>query len=271
MLPQTLPAMGEGQQGWNLAYNDGFRVPLSLYLPQKTLNLLPSLFFFPLWELDIMTVALPKRSLPLQTQRVVLNNISWQTYQVVLAELGNHRSARLAYDCGVLEITMPSDLHEMIKRLLERIVTTLTEELNLKVRSVGSVTLEREDLQRGAEPDSGFYIQNATQICGQQIDLQTSPPPDLVIEVDITRSSKQRLAICCQLGVPEVWRCNQTTLEIYQLQSGAYVLCQYSPTFPMVSGAILKQFVDRSEQIDDDNAIVRTLRDWVRKQIELEK
>ena len=214
-----------------------------------------------------MTIALPKRSPLLLTQRVVLNNISWQTYQVLLAELGNHCSAQLAYDCGVLEIVMPSDLHGMIKRLLERIATTLTEELNLKVRSIGSVTLDREDLQQGAEPDSGFYIQNATQIRGRQIDLQAGLPPDLVIGVDITRSSKRRLAIYGQLGIPEVWCYTQTVLQIYHLQAGEYISCQYSPTFPMVSAKILKQFVDRAEQTDDDNIIVQALRDWVRTQI----
>ena len=214
-----------------------------------------------------MTVALPKRSPLPQTQRVVLNNISWQTYQALLAELGNHRSARLTYDCGVLEIAMPSDLHEIIKRLLERIVTTLTEEFNLKVRSVGSVTLDREDLQQGAEPDSGFYIQNATQIRGRQIDLQAGPPPDLVIEVDITRSSKRRLAIYSQLSIPEVWCYTQTVLQIYHLQAGEYVPCQYSPTFPTISTTILQQFVDRAEQTDDDNAVMQALRNWVRAQI----
>jgi len=213
-----------------------------------------------------MTVALPKSLPPQQTQRVVLRNISWQTYQALLVELGNHRSARLAYDCGLLEISMPSDLHEIIKHLLERIIVALTEELGLKIRGVGSVTLDREDLQKGVEPDSGFYIQNATRIRGQRLDLYTGPPPDLVIEVDITSSSKRRLAIYKQLGVPEVWRCTQRRLQIYQLQGEEYVVCDYSPTFPQVSGRILKQFVDRVEQTDDDNAIVRQLREWIRAQ-----
>ncbi len=103
------------------------------------------------------------------TQRVVLHNISWQTYQAMLTDMGDHRAARLAYDHGTLEIIMPSDLHEFIKHLLERIVVALTEELNLKVRGVGSVTLDREDLEKGVEPDSGFYIQNASQIRGRRL------------------------------------------------------------------------------------------------------
>lgn len=107
------------------------------------------------------------------TQRVTLQNVSWQTYQALLADAGNHRSSRLAYDRGVLEITMPSDLHEFIKHLLERFIIALTEELNLKVRGVGSVTLDREDLAQAVEPDAGFYIQNASCIRGRVIDLTT--------------------------------------------------------------------------------------------------
>ncbi|UBF27070.1 Uma2 family endonuclease [Kovacikia minuta CCNUW1] len=162
-----------------------------------------------------------------ETQRVALHNISWQTYQAMLADMGNHRSSRLAYDHGVLEITMPSDLHEFIKHLLERIITALTEELNVKVRGVGSVTLDREDLEQGVEPDAGFYIQNASRIRGRTLDLINNPPPDLVVEVDITSSSTRRLNIYKSLQVPEVWRCTARKLEIKQLKGGEYVACEY--------------------------------------------
>lgn len=162
------------------------------------------------------------------TQRVVLRNVSWQTYQALLSDMGDHRSSRLAYDRGTLEITMPSDLHEFIKHLLERTIITLTEELNLKVRGIGSVTLNREDSQRGVEPDSDFYIQNANQIRGRKLDLVTNPPPDLVVEVDITSPSAQRLEIYKSLQVPEVWRCTQESLEIKRLQNGEYSSCEYS-------------------------------------------
>jgi hypothetical protein len=33
----------------------------------------------------------------------VLPNISWQTYEAMLADMGDHRTARLAYYHGVLE------------------------------------------------------------------------------------------------------------------------------------------------------------------------
>jgi Uma2 family endonuclease len=199
------------------------------------------------------------------TQRVVLYNISWHTYQTLLAEMGDHRSSRLAYDRGVLEITMPSDLHEFIKHLLERIVVALTEELNLKVRGVGSVTLDREDLARGVEPDSGFYIQNASRIRGRKLDLVNNPAPDLVIEVDIASSSNRRLAIYKALQVPEVWRYTAQGIETKQLQDGEYVNCEFSTAFPMVSAADLQQFVEQGNDTDDDNTVIRSLRSWIRE------
>lgn len=200
------------------------------------------------------------------TQRVVLHNISWQTYQAMLADMGDHRAARLAYDRGVLEITMPSDLHEFIKHLLERIIVALTEELNLKVRGVGSVTLDREDLEKGVEPDSGFYIQNAGQIRGRTLNLANNPPPDLVVEVDITNPSTRRLKIYQSLQVPEVWRCTARTLEIKRLEHGEYVNCELSVAFPMVSRNDLLRFLEAGKDTDDDNTVIRSLRSWIREQ-----
>ena len=200
------------------------------------------------------------------TQRVVLNHVSWRTYQALLTDLGNQRSTRLAYDRSVLEITMPSDLHEFIKHLLERIITALTEELNLKVRGVGSVTLDREDLAQGVEPDSGFYIQNASRIRGRQLDLINNPPPDLVVEVDITSSSSSRLSIYQQLQVPEIWRYTTQAIEIRQLQDGEYIWRDHSIAFPMVSAAIIQQFLEQGKETDDDNEVIRSLRSWIQQQ-----
>ncbi len=200
------------------------------------------------------------------TQRIILQNISWQTYKTLLVELGDHRALRLAYVQGSLEITMPSDRHETYKQLLERMVNTLTEELNLRVKGFASVTLNREDLQRGSEPDSCYYIKNVDRIQGRRIDLSTDPPPDLVIEVDITSLSSSRLAIYTQLGIPEIWRCRGEMVEFYQLQNGEYISSEYSYNFPIVSIAIINQFLQLIE-IEDDTTIIRAWREWVRSHL----
>ena len=200
------------------------------------------------------------------TQRVVLSNISWQTYQSLLAEAGDKRSSRFSYSQGVLEIIMPSDLHETINCLLKRIVTALTEELDLKIKGFGSTTLNREDLKQGAEPDSCFYIQNVARILGKRLDISTDPPPDLVIEVDITSPSSNRFVVYTQLEIPEVWRYWGEGVQIYQLQNREYIICDRSPTFPILSAAMLNQFLQMAES-QDDNAIIRSLRQWVSQQL----
>ncbi|WP_089939113.1 Uma2 family endonuclease [Candidatus Entotheonella palauensis] len=200
------------------------------------------------------------------TQRIALHGISWQTYTHLLAELGDQRASRLAYDGGVLEITMPSDRHETHKKLLERMIETLTEELELPVKSFGSTTLNREDLERGAEPDSCYYIQNVNRIVGRQIDLSMDPPPDLIIEVDISSPSGRRFDIYRQLGVPEIWRYSNGRVQLYRLEDAAYVPCDPSPTFPLVTTEVINQFLQQADT-QDDTAFVRSWRRWIRQQL----
>lgn len=200
------------------------------------------------------------------TQRIVLSNISWQTYESLLAEAGDKRSSRFSYSQGVLEIIMPSDLHETINCLLKQFVTTLSDELRLKRKGFGSTTLNREDLKQGAEPDSCFYIQNVDRIIGRKINLSTDPPPDLIIEVDLTSPSTNRFVIYKSLGVPEIWRYLGDKVQFLQLQNTEYVICEYSSTFPIVSSEIINQFLQMA-QMEDDMTIIDALREWVREKL----
>ena len=137
--------------------------------------------------------------------RVLLRNISWQTYQALLKDVEEQPGIRMTYDRGLLEIMTPLDPHESYKKLLGRFVEALTEELNVEIRSLGSRTCNREDLARGLEPDQCYYIQNEQVVWDKdQIDFHQDPPPDLVIEIDITSSSINRLELYADLGVPEV-------------------------------------------------------------------
>ncbi len=214
------------------------------------------------------TTSTPDKSSSI-TQRVILHGISWQTYKRLLSELGDHRASRLAYDQGMLEITMPSDHHEIYKKLLERMIETLTEELGLPAKSFGSTTLNRDDLERGAEPDSCYYIQHVDQIEGRHMDLGTDPPPDLIVEVDISSPSGRRLEIYRQLGVPEIWRYAGGSVQILQLQKGVYVPRDASLTFPLVSTDVINQFLQQAET-QDDTSFIRAWRRWIRAQVSTE-
>jgi Uma2 family endonuclease len=137
---------------------------------------------------------------------VVLHPVSWQTYQALLSDLGEHRSTRLAYDGGTLEIKMPSKLRELINRLLECIITILTEELGMSVVSLGSTTFDQKEAAQGVEPDSCFYIQNADRVNPNDDTPPSDIPPDLVVEVDITSSSRSRLKIYNPHSAGQPWK-----------------------------------------------------------------
>lgn len=195
---------------------------------------------------------------------VVLHNVSWQTYQALLADMGEHRAARLAYDHGILEVKMPSKLHELINRLLERIITTLTEELGMSVLPLGSTTFDQKEAGQGVEPDSCFYIQNAERVNPEE-DRPPLVPPDLVVEVDITSSSRSRLNIYKLMGVPEIWHYNRQGFVILQLLKGEYVECESSSTFPKISAELLKALIEGGKQAKNQNAIILELRNWLRE------
>lgn len=197
-------------------------------------------------------------------QRVILDPISWQTYLAILNDAENFRG-RMTYDRGVLEIMAPSKLHEQVKGLIGRMVEAFTEELNIDMQSVGSTTFKREDLDRGFEPDECYYIQHTPNILGKdEIDLLIDPPPDLVIEVDISRSSINKLGVYSALGVPEVWRYDGEQLRFYVLQDDAYVEVQESSVLPPLSAAQLSHVLNqRLEQ--NDTALIRGFRQWVRR------
>ena len=152
----------------------------------------------------------------LAEQRVLLENISWHLFESLLEALGEDRSSRLAYDRGTLEIMTPLLPHEHSKRLIEKLIDILVEELNLNIKSIGSMTCKRKDVSRGIEPDSGFYIQNEPLVRDrEEIDLDRDPPPDLILEVDFSNSSLNKFPIYIALGVPEIWRYAQGNLQIY--------------------------------------------------------
>lgn len=198
-------------------------------------------------------------------QRMVLSGISWRFYETFLDELGD-RPIRLTYDRGNLEIMTLSYTHEQAKRRIGRLVETLTEELNVPLASGGSMTIKREDLDRGLEADECYYIHNQPRIAGKkELDLTVDPPPDLVVEIDISSSSLDRMEIYAALRVPEVWRFDGRSLWVYRLkEDGGYELCQHSTNFPSLPLAELAPFLHMAPGTDE-TALIRSFRVWVRQ------
>lgn len=199
-------------------------------------------------------------------QRVVFYDISWENYQQILAALGNKRSSRLTYDRGTLEITMPLEQHESAVRMIEVFIRILVEGLGLKIKTMGSTTLNRPDQQRSAEADNCYYIQNQPQVAGKIVDLNTDPPPDLIVEVDITHTDINKLNLYASMGVPEFWRYNGRILRIYQLQDSQYLEVENSLTFSLAIKERLDQFLQECQL--DEVAASKVCRAWVKQQRE---
>ena len=199
-------------------------------------------------------------------KRVTFHHLNWQAYQQILHALPQSRAARLTYDRGKLEITMPLQDHESAVRLIELFIRTLIVEMGMKIKTMGSTTLEREDLDRSSEPDNAYYIQNQPLVAGRTVNLQTDPPPDLVVEIDITHTDIDKLRLYASLGIPEFWRYNGQFWRIYQLQSEQYQEVTTSPTFPFLPKEKLYEFLAQTAQ--DEVDAEQALRSWVRLHVQ---
>ncbi|MCL1472714.1 Uma2 family endonuclease [Argonema antarcticum] len=201
--------------------------------------------------------------------RVVMKGVSWETYKKLMAEVGDDRAWRIAYDRGVLEIRMPLEEHEEPKGLIESFVEAIADELGIEVRKLGSLTLDREDLTRAVEPDTCFYIQNEGLVRGRKINLPEDPPPDLAVESDYTSSSVNKQTLYSALGVPELWRYTKKTLLVYQRVEGGYEQCDRSLAFPFLPITEIPSFIEQSRTIGQRSA-VRLFRQRIREILDSE-
>lgn len=198
-------------------------------------------------------------------QRFLMHGIDWRAYQALLTAMGD-RPVRITYDRGTVELMSPSDLHERLKKLMDRILLTIAEELQLPIRSQGSMTFSNEALERGLEPDECYYIQHEAAVRGRDdIDLASDPPPDLAVEIDLSSSSLKRMDIYAALGVPEVWRFDGRSLWVYELQAGgAYRTVGRSPAFPSLPLDMVTAHLSRRNDTDETTWI-RSFRDVLRE------
>jgi len=159
-----------------------------------------------------------------------IHNLSWQDFEQILTDLGEKRSARVAYYKGTLEIMSPLAIHERPHRIIAYIITAILEAEGRNWEDFGSTTLKRPSIA-GIEPDTCFYIQNVEAVRGcTNLDLANYPPPDLAIESDVT--SNTALDAYVALRVPEVWIYSKHQLTIYILADNRYLPATTSPTFP---------------------------------------
>ncbi|HEU4388833.1 MAG TPA: Uma2 family endonuclease [Blastocatellia bacterium] len=193
--------------------------------------------------------------------------VPWDEYEALLAELADRSNVRVTYDRGTLEIMSPLPEHEEYGDLIQDLTRVLAEELGIKLETRGSATFKRSRDKKGVEPDESFYVQNADRIIGKRkIDLNVDPPPDIVVEIDITNESRSKFPLYASLAVPEIWLYDSIQAHIYQLQGSEYVKATVSRFFTLITPEVLARFIEQAAA-EGQSATLLSFRQWVREQI----
>jgi Uma2 family endonuclease len=198
----------------------------------------------------------------------VFHDVTWDDYEAMLRIVGERR-IRVIYDQGEMEIFMPTFGHDNDAFLLGHLVCILAEELDVDFEGGGTTTHKRKDLGKGAEPDECYWFGvNARHMRGKrQLDLTRDPAPDLIIEVDVTRTSLDRLKIFAAMGVPEVWRSTGRSLQFLHLQAdGTYQARTTSRNFPTLPVSSVAQFL-KDGRTADKRVWIRSFRAFVREKV----
>jgi Uma2 family endonuclease len=201
-------------------------------------------------------------------QSVVLHGVSWEQYEKLLDAFSKRRF-RHTYDRGTLEIMSPSPNHESVKRFLGRLIERMAEEYDIEIRSFGSMTQRRRKNERGLESDECYYFASEPLIRHKRdLDFAIDPPPDLAVEVEVSRSALGRLPVYASLGVPEIWRCDEDEQLHFlkRMKGGRYVEIARSITFPFLAPNDLQQFLDVRLTVGERESMRKFVR-WVRRKI----
>jgi len=194
-----------------------------------------------------------------------IDDVPWEEYENLLADLGESYAVRIFYDRGRMEIMAPGSAHERPKSAINRLITALSDELDIDLESLGSTTLKAQIKAKGAEPDDCFYVQNASLIIGiDDLDLKHDPPPDIVVEIDRTSTSLNKFEIYAALGVPEIWRLTGRKVQFYLLADDSYEESPLSSAFPFLTALTLSDFVARAIK-EGGRRSARAFRKWVRE------
>lgn len=191
------------------------------------------------------------------------DNVSWETYERLLADLRPSTGVRVFYDQGRMEAVSPTSSHEKPVKIIHRLIIAISDHLDIDIESLGSTTLRLQINAKGAEPDDSFYVQHAAQVIGKaDLKLPDDPPPDLIVESDLTSSSLDRFAIYAALGVPEIWRVANWHVRIWLLNDGAYQEAEASGAFPFLARQTLKEFLVRGLN-EGERKMAQAMRGWL--------
>ena len=181
----------------------------------------------------------------LPCEKIILHGISWATYENLLADNAENPNVRLFYDDGNLEIMTESFKHGKYSRYIEQIIYAIADELEIDFVPAGGTTFKLSKSKKGFEGDGSFYFKNSEVVRGKsEIDLAKDPPPELVIEVDITNPSLPKFPIFASLGIEEIWRFDGLDTKFYRLQNNEYIEVSESICLPKVTSRVVTNLLE---------------------------
>jgi Uma2 family endonuclease len=193
-----------------------------------------------------------------------LQNVSWDDYEHLLTQMDSHPGHRLSYDSGRLIIVSPTSEHELYKEFAHILIFILSEEMELVVETAGATTFKDKLLNKGLEPDTCVYVQNAARVIGKRrLTLGADPPPDVAVEIDMSSDSLDKLPIYASMGVPEIWRYDGKAAHFYKLVGESYEVTQDSIAFPGFTSQDFGQYLERSS-VEGQTAAAKAFRRMLR-------
>jgi Uma2 family endonuclease len=169
---------------------------------------------------------------------------NWATYQKLQRQRGEASIPRLKFRPGEVLLMAPLAQHGRDASLIADIIKTLLDCQSQEYDAFTPITMDLPEVS-GIEPDYCFYIQNWPAISGKKrIDWASDPPPDLVLEIDVT--SYSNVADYLPYQVPEIWLYKNGGLEIYHLTQNEYCQAsgsQHMPNYPELP-KLVKRYLD---------------------------
>ncbi|MDB5312444.1 MAG: hypothetical protein JWO38_6646 [Gemmataceae bacterium] len=224
---------------------------------------------------------------------MVLYGLTWADYERLLAarQAAGRKRLRITYDRGTAEIMTPGggpptpqpearpglgregaavmtvgNRHERWKKLIARLIEAAALGFRIPLVASGNLTLNRPGLDRGLEPDECYYVRNTTRVAAvRELDFRTDPVPDLVVEVEVSRTVLDRLDLYTALGIAEVWRFDGDRVRfLVRSETGGYDETPANLAFPLLTAAGLGGYLARAGTVDDTTLCLE-LMEWARQ------
>lgn len=196
-------------------------------------------------------------------QIAIFHSVTWEEYEELLEQVGESHGLRISYNDGTLKVMSLSPEHEKYAYFINSLMVHIRLRLRVNILFFGSMTMRKRKKSKGNEPDACFYVQTAAAIGNRiELDFTVDPPPDVVVEVDIHHDSTGNYPIYAALGVPEIWRYDGWEATIYHLQGSDYVEAGASRALPMITSAILTEYLARLRQ-EGEFAAITAFDEWL--------